>query len=154
MLDRISARLTAVAADPRIDSVLLGINRLAIGAIFFLSGRTKVDGLFTLTDATFELFSTEYRLPLIPPVPAAYMAAIMEHVCSIMLFLGLGTRLAAVALLGMTATIELFVSPDAWPTHLSWAGLLLPLVIRGGGRFTLDAVIGKIRRDRGSAARV
>ena len=52
--------------------------------------------------------------------------------------LGLGTRFAALALLGMTAVIELFVYPDAWPTHLSWAAPLLLLAARGGGRFSLD----------------
>ena len=141
MFAKIRDRLTDLAREPRLDSAMLAVDRLAIGAIFFLSGRTKVTGLFTLTDATFELFRTEYRLPLVPPVPAAYAAAIMEHLCSIMLFLGLGTRLAALALLGMTATIEIFVYPDAWPTHLSWAGLMLPLVFRGGGQFSLDRLI-------------
>ena len=38
----------------------------------------------------------------------------------------------------MTAVIEIFVYPDAWPTHLSWAGLLLPLIALGGGRLSLD----------------
>lgn len=129
------------ALDPRVESLLLAVDRLAVGAIFFLSGRTKVTGLFTLTDATFELFRTDYRLPLLPPVLAAYLAAILEHVCSIMLVLGLGTRLAALALLGMTAVIEIFVYPEAWPTHLSWAGLMLPLVIRGGGGLSLDRLL-------------
>ena len=52
--------------------------------------------------------------------------------------LGVGTRFAALALLGMTLVIQVFVYPDAWPTHLSWAGLLLYLVGRGGGRLALD----------------
>ena len=52
--------------------------------------------------------------------------------------LGLGTRFAALALLGMTTVIEVFVYPDAWPTHLSWAGLLLPLIAPGGGKLSLD----------------
>lgn len=141
MLNQALDRLNRAAIDPRVDGILLAINRVAVGAIFFLSGRTKVTGLFTLTDATFELFRTDYKIPLIPPVPAAYIAAITEHLCSVMLFLGLGTRLAALALLGMTTVIEVFVYPDAWPTHLSWAGLMVPLVLRGGGRFSIDAVV-------------
>jgi putative oxidoreductase len=46
---------------------------------------------------------------------------------------GLCTRGAALGLLGMTAVIEVFAYPDAWPTHLSWAALLPPLVAKGGG---------------------
>jgi putative oxidoreductase len=119
-------------------SLLLFIQRLGISAVFFLSGRTKVDGWFTLSDSTFELFRTDYALPLIPPDVAAYAATISEHVFSILLVLGLFTRLSATALLGMTLVIEIFVYPDAWPTHLSWAGLLLPLIAYGGGRFSID----------------
>ncbi|HEV2569671.1 DoxX family protein [Sphingomonas sp.] len=119
-------------------SLLLLVQRLGIAAIFFLSGRTKVEGTLTLTDSTFELFQTEYALPLISPVTGAYLAAYAEHIFPILLVLGLFTRGAAVALLGMTMVIQIFVYPDAWPTHLSWAGLLLPLIAMGGGRFALD----------------
>jgi putative oxidoreductase len=52
--------------------------------------------------------------------------------------LGLFTRLSAIALLGMTLVIQIFVYPDAWPTHLSWTGLLLPLIALGGGGWSLD----------------
>ena len=136
-------RLTALAAEPVVDSLLLLVNRAAIAAIFFLSARTKVSGLFTITDATFELFRTDYALPLVPPVAAAGAPTKTQHAGSILLALGLGTRFAALALLGMTMVIEIFVYPDAWPTHLSWAGLMLPLILKGGGRFSLDALIGK-----------
>ena len=64
--------------------------------------------------------------------------------------LGVATRPAALALLGMTATIQIFVYPDAWPTHLSWAGLLLPLIAKGGGAWSLDRLI---RRTLGEKAR-
>jgi hypothetical protein len=50
--------------------------------------------------------------------------------------------LSALALLGMTAVIQIFVYPDAWATHLSWAALLLLLIGRGGGATALDRVIG------------
>lgn len=112
--------------------------RLSIAAIFFLSGRTKVEGLLTITPGAYELFRTEYKLPLVPPEIAAHLAAYAEHLFPLLLVLGLGTRLSALALLGMTAVIEVFVYPDAWPTHLSWAAILLYLVGRGGGRFSAD----------------
>jgi putative oxidoreductase len=71
-------------------------------------------------------------------VPAAYAATTAEHLLPILLMLGLFTRVSAAGLLVMTAVIEIFVYPDAWPTHLSWAGLLLPLIALGGGKLSLD----------------
>ena len=114
------------------------VNRIAIAAIFFFSGRTKVEGFLTITEGTFELFRTEYKLPLVPPELAAHLATYAEHLFPLLLLLGLFTRLSALALLGMTLTIQLFVYPDAWPIHLSWAALLLYLVGRGGGVLSLD----------------
>ncbi len=87
------------------------------------------------------LFEDEYRLPLLPPDVAAHLAAYAEHAFPVLLVLGLGTRLSAAALLGMTLVIQLIVYPAAWPAHLSWATLLLYLVGRGGGRWTLDHLL-------------
>lgn len=128
------------ARAPRLipQGLLLLVARLGIAAVFFLSGRTKVEGLLTITDATYELFRTDYALPFANPVVAAHLATYSEHVFPILLVLGLFTRPAALALLGMTSVIEIFVYPDAWPTHLSWAGLLLLLIARGGGDWSLD----------------
>lgn len=123
--------------------LLLLVARLGIAAVFFMSGRTKVDGLLTLRDSTYELFRTEYALPFMDPVVAAHLATYSEHLFPILLVLGLFTRVAAIALLGMTLVIEIFVYPEAWATHLSWAGLLLPLIAQGAGRWSLDRVIAK-----------
>lgn len=120
------------------SSLLLLLARVAVAAIFFLSGRTKVEGLFMIKQATYQLFEYEYALPLVPPELAAQAATVAEHLFPLLLVLGLCTRLSALALLGMTAVIQLFVYPDAWPTHLSWAALLLPLVARGAGTLSLD----------------
>jgi putative oxidoreductase len=119
-------------------TVLLLVARLGIASIFFLSGRTKVDGVLTITDSARSLFTTEYRLPLLPPEVAVHLATYAEHLLPILLVLGLFTRLAALGLLGMTLVIEIFVYPDAWPTHLSWAAILLPLIAYGGGKISLD----------------
>ncbi|MBB3859487.1 putative oxidoreductase [Novosphingobium hassiacum] len=123
------------------ESLLLLIARVSIAAIFFLSGRTKVEGVLTITPSTFELFDTEYQLPLVPSDIAAYAATYSEHLFPILLVLGLLTRPAAAALLGMTAVIEIFVYPDAWPTHLTWAALLLFLIVRGSGKWALDRML-------------
>ncbi|MGH8663171.1 MAG: DoxX family protein [Burkholderiales bacterium] len=112
--------------------------RWAIGAIFFYSGRTKVDGVLTVNDSAYTLFREEYKVPLLNPEFAAHMATYAEHLFPLLLVLGLFTRLSALALLGMTAIIQIFVYPDAWPTHLSWATLMLYLVARGGGALSLD----------------
>ena len=134
-------RVTGLLGSALPPSALLLVQRLGIGAVFFLSGRTKVEGVFTITDSAYELFRTEYHLPLIPPAIACVMATVSEHVFSILLIFGLFTRVSAAALLGMTLVIEVFVYPEAWPTHLTWAGLLLPLIAMGGGRLSLDALI-------------
>jgi putative oxidoreductase len=137
LFDRRGALLTRLVPH----DLLALVSRVGIGAIFWLSGRTKVEGLLTLTDGAYDLFRTEYKLPLIPPEIAAHLAAYAEHALPILLVLGLFTRYAALALLGMTLVIQVFVYPDAWPTHLSWAGLLLYLVGRGGGRLSLDRLL-------------
>jgi putative oxidoreductase len=123
-------------------SVLLLVARLGIASVFFMSGRTKVEGLLTISDSTYDLFRYEYMLPIVPPDVAARVATYAEHALPVLLALGLFTRPAAVALLCMTAVIEIFVYPDAWPTHLSWAALLLLLVAYGSGRFSLDRLFG------------
>lgn len=122
-------------------SVLALAARFSIAGIFFLSGRTKVDGWLTVSDSAVHLFAEEFKLPLLAPEVAAHLAAYAEHLFPILLVLGLFTRASALALLGMTAVIQFFVYPDAWPTHLSWAGLLLYLVGRGGGVLSLDRVL-------------
>lgn len=116
-------------------------SRFGIAGIFWLSGRTKVEGWFTLTDTTFLLFREDYALPLIPSYWAAYLATTAEHVFPILLVVGLLTRLSAAALLGMTAVIQFLVYPAAWPTHLTWAVPLLYLLGRGAGRWSLDALL-------------
>ncbi len=123
-------------------SLLALVNRVGIASIFWMSARTKVEGWFTVSDSAYALFRDEYRLPLIPPEFAAQMATVAEHVFAVLLVLGLCTRLSALALLGMTLVIQVFVYPDAWPTHLSWAGLLLYIAGRGAGNISLDRWLG------------
>lgn len=124
------------------EDLLLFIARFGIGAIFFLSGRTKVEGLLTITDSARDLFETEYVLPLLPPNIAVHAAAYAEHVFPLLLAIGLLTRGAAAGLLGMTLVIQVFVYPDAWPTHLSWSAILILLIARGAGRWSLDSIVG------------
>ena len=123
------------------EPLLLLVARFGIASVFFLSGRTKVDGWLTISDSAYSLFETEYRLPLLSPYVAAHAATYAEHFLPILLILGLFTRFAALGLFGMTVVIEIFVYPDAWPTHLSWAAILMPLIARGGGRWSVDHLL-------------
>ena len=111
--------------------------RLAVATVFWNSGTTKLASW----DTTLQLFADEYRLPLLPPELAAYMAASIELTTPFLLVLGFVTRPAAFVLLGMTTVIEIFVYPQAWPTHIQWAAMLLVLLCRGAGKISLDHVI-------------
>ena len=123
------------------DIVALAL-RLFPAMVFFQSGRTKVEGLFTIKDSTWFLFEHEYALPIIPSDLAAVLGTTAEHVLPILLILGLFTRFAALGLLGMTAVIEIFVYPDAWVTHGLWAAAFLALIAMGPGRVSMDRLLG------------
>ena len=69
------------------------------------------------------------------------MAVSVEVTTPVLLVLGLLTRSAALVLLGMTAVIEIFVYPLAWPTHIQWAAMLLMLLCRGPGKLSLDHLV-------------
>jgi len=123
------------------DLVSLAL-RIFPAMVFFQSGRTKVEGLFSIKDSTWFLFEHEYALPLIPSNIAAVMGTTAEHVLPVLMILGLGTRLSALGLLAMTAVIQTFVYPDAWVTHGLWASALLAVVARGPGALSLDRLLG------------
>lgn len=123
------------------QDLLLLAARFALAAIFWQSGRTKVEGGLTVSDNAVALFADEYKLPLLSPEVGAHLAAYAEHLFPVLLVLGLATRGSALALLGMTAVIQIFVYPAAWPTHLSWAALALLLVRHGGGGLSLDRLL-------------
>lgn len=119
------------------DAALLLSARVFTAAIFFQSGRTKMNGL-SLSENTLFLFQEEYSLPWINPDLAAYLTTFAEHLLPVLLVLGCATRLSALVLLIFTLIIQLFVYPDAWPTHGTWATLLLLLIIKGPGKWAVD----------------
>lgn len=123
------------------DDLIALASRWGVGSVFFMSGRTKVDGGLNVSDTAVLLFEQDYALPLIPPLWAAHLATYAEHLLPLMLMVGLGTRLGALGLLVMTAVIQFLVYPSAWPTHLSWAAALLYLLAHGGGRWSLDHLL-------------
>lgn len=114
--------------------------RIFPAVVFWRSGQTKVSGL-TLKPSAIALFENEYQLPLIDPVIAAYASAVAEHLFPVLLVLGLASRFSALGLLIMTGVIEVFVYPDAWPTHGVWATCFLIVIARGPGLVSLDHLI-------------
>jgi putative oxidoreductase len=142
-LQRAIAALNAIPQD-----VIALAARVFAAAIFWQSGQTKLEG-WRVSDTAIALFREEYRLPLFDPVLAAHLAALGEHLFPLLLVLGLASRLAALALLGMTAVIQIFVYPDAWPTHGVWAVALLVIAARGPGRVSLDHILARHLLTRG-----
>ncbi len=137
-------------------SFIAFLGRFSIAAVFWQSGQTKVEGFAIdlvhgvvqwgmphLSESAVDLFRDEYALPLLAPELAAIMAATAEHVLPIFILLGLGTRYAALGLLGMTLVIEIFVYPNAYPVHGTWATILLYLAARGPGRLSIDHWLAK-----------
>lgn len=151
LVDRLLDLFSAVP-----HSAIALLARFSIAAVFWLSGQTKIEGLVIdlvgghvelgwphLAAGAVDLFREEYRLPLLPPELAATLAALGEHLLPIALLLGLGTRFAALGLLGMTAVIQLLVYPGAYATHGTWAAGLLWLVARGPGVVSLDHLVAR-----------
>lgn len=151
--DRAISRIRQLNAlfDRIPESLIAVIGRFSIAAVFWKSGQTKIEGLTIdlisgdfqlgwphLSGSTVYLFENEYQLPLLPPDLAAVTAASAEHLFPVLLLAGLATRFSALALLVMTATIQLFVYPDAYPTHGTWATILLYLLARGPGSLSVD----------------
>lgn len=138
------------------ESLILFIARFSIAAVFWKSGQTKIEGFSLdlismdmqlgwpqLKESTLFLFEYEYNLPLISAGIAAILATIAEHILPILILTGFFTRFAAFGLAGMTLVIQLFVYPDAYPTHGTWLAIALLLMYRGAGVFSLDRLLLK-----------
>jgi len=131
-----------------IESLMLLFTRVVFAGIFWRSARTKVEegSWFSISDTTYYLFAEEYSGVPLPSDFAAVLATISEHAFPILLLVGLFTRFSALALLGMTMVIQIFVYPEAWwSVHALWAALALILITRGGGKLSFDAALRKAR---------
>ena len=80
-------------------------------------------------------------MPVLAPAVAARLAMFNELTFSTLLFLGLGTRIATLPLLGMITVIQIFVYPQAWTDHVLWGSILIFLLTRGPGALSLDFLI-------------
>ena len=141
-------RLIAQVSGRWMESAVLLFVRVAFAGIFWRSARTKVDegSWLSISETTYFLFEEEYAGVPLPSDIATVMATYAEHLFPLLLVAGLFTRFSALALLGMTLVIQIFVYPDAWwSVHMIWAALALVLIVRGGGMFSLDALLLKAR---------
>lgn len=141
---RVSAVTSWLGRFP--TSVLLLAIRVGVGMVFFKAGLLK----YHSWEFTVLLFRDEYKVPVLPPELAAQMAMIQELTLPVLLFLGLGTRIATLPLFGMLLVIQTFVYPNAWADHLFWAGALGLILTRGAGALSLDHLIAR-RFSRGRA---
>jgi len=143
-------RLTAMfdwvtAWFERIPYWLIAVTcRVALAQVFWSSAQAHLANWQT----TLYLFGSDYSLPFLPPTLAAYMAITIELVVPPLLILGLATRFASLVIFGMTLVIEIFIYPQAWPTHIQWAAMMLVLMTYGAGPLSLDWFI---RRKAGLA---
>jgi putative oxidoreductase len=136
-----ASRLPQAVALP---SVVQLVMRVALAVPFWRSGILKWDGFLKLSDTAVTLFTDEFMLhlpggPYHFPAPAvmAFLSGSGEILFPVLLVLGLGTRLAALGLLFMTAIVELTV-PDGWPIHLTWAAMALGIMAWGPGQISID----------------
>ena len=130
------------------EGLALLLTRVALAGIFWRSGRTKVEdgSLLSISDQAYFLFEYEYSGLPIPPAIATPMATWAEHLFPILLVLGIFSRFSALSLLIMTLVIQIFVYPEAWwQTHILWVAMAAVLVSRGGGLFSLDALLASRR---------
>ncbi len=135
--------------------------RLILAWEFWEAGRGKLGG-----DNWFMSIQDRFPFPfdLMPPSLSWALATWTEMVAAILLLLGLGTRLAAFALLVLTIVATAAVHwPSDWTLFaelaqgyaitdrghgnfklpLLFVVMLLPLVLRGPGRLSLDALIAR-----------
>src|SRR5262249_25980384 len=110
--------------------------RLGVGLAFFNAGLVKYKSF----DYATQLFAEAYKVPLLAPAVAARIAMINELTCSVLLLLGLATRLATLPLLAMILIIQI-VYVDALPDHVLWGSILIFLMTRGPGPFSIDYLI-------------
>jgi putative oxidoreductase len=116
------------------------VSRLAVAHVFWQSSQSKLASW----PATIQLFRLEYRLPLLDPEVAATLATAAELTGCVLIFFGLFSRLAALLLFGVIATIQLLVYPENWPDHLLWTAPLLLIFARGPGMISLDYPAGRL----------
>jgi putative oxidoreductase len=135
-LDTWRARLDAFP-QPALQLLM----RFSIFWVFWRSGSLKADNI----EQAIGLFRDEYKLPILPPEIAAYLGTAVELAAPCLILAGLFTRLAALSLIGLTLTIQFLVYWNDYPSHLLWLAILVFILTRGPGPYSLDALLFRKR---------
>ena len=148
-------RTLATRLDAFPQPLLQLVMRVGIFFIFWRSGMLKAANM----EQAVALFRDEYLsaqdkdpVPLFlqqalhmadwPAEAMAWLATSVELGGPALILAGLGTRVAAALLFGMTLFIQFCVYWRDYPSHLLWLSILLFLLVRGLGRWSLDRVLG------------
>jgi putative oxidoreductase len=111
--------------------------RIWMAKIFWYSALTKISSW----QSTLFLFENVYKVPMISPDIAAYLATTFELSCSVLLAFGLLSRIATLPLLVMTAVIQFTYLKLI--DHSYWAMLLSMIFFYGPGKISIDYFIKK-----------
>lgn len=121
-------------------AVLALLARVGLAAVFWGTGMEKMTN-WKIKSETFEAFAHEYNIPLLPPELATHLATFVEHLTPILMLVGLATRAAGGAMMGVIAVIFIFVHQDEWPAFVIWSSAIAFLLTKGPGVFSLDHLI-------------
>ena len=129
--------------------------RLYVADVFMRSGWLKI----TAWDQTVELFTSEYHVPVLAPVPAAMLGTFGELFFPALLVLGLFGRVGAIGTFAVNAMAVVSYShvlladgfEAALGQHILWGTLTLGLSVFGPGPISLDALLKWLYARRGGA---
>ena len=138
LVDRVARAYAGIAGlIDRLQPLFALALRFYVGRVFFASGLIKLSNW----DSTLALFANEYHVPVLSPHLAAILGTAAEVGLPVFLVLGLGTRVAAVALFVfniVAATSYPDLSPAGLKDHILWGALMMVIFVYGPGKIALD----------------
>ena len=147
----------------RLDTLVhrFGSDVFSLGLRVFIAWQFLKSAKSKMVDwpSTIELFRDEYQVPLLSPELAAYAGTGGELIFSVLLIIGLSSRLSALGLL-MVNIMAVVSYPILWSLdcpaalndHFYWGILLIGLVIFGAGRFSVDQLLQGIYKAQGRSS--
>ncbi len=132
------------------DNISWTLVRVATGLILVPHGAQKLFGWFGGGGLTGTAQFFEQNLGLYPGFLFAGAAGLTEFVGGLLLALGLLTRLSAAAVVAVMAYAVFFVhlgngffwTNGGYEFPLIWGLVALAIVVRGGGRLSVDRAVG------------
>jgi putative oxidoreductase len=131
---------------PQHLNIVLLITRIAVGSFMLTHGIPKLMKFFSTGDITFSD-------PLgVGTIPSLMMAIFAEVFCSILVILGLGTRIAVIPLIiTMLVAVVLVHASDPFGKKelgLMYLTIYMFLIVVGSGKYSLDEwLLRRQRRD-------